>query len=71
MNLRSSTDFAPTLVRRHNGGSTKDRRRNNLVLEGNKEKVVEPSETNFREIIWMIENLFVILQHILQNTVFL
>jgi len=39
--------------------------------QGNKEKVVEPSETNFREIIWMIENLFVILQHILQNTVFL
>ena len=29
--------------------------------QGNNEKVVEPSETIFREIIWMIENLFVIL----------
>ena len=67
MNLRSSTDFAPTLVRRYNGGSTKDRRRNNLVLKGNKEKVVEPSETNFREIIWMIENLFVILHSIIRD----
>ena len=71
MILRSSTEFAPTLVRRYNGGAAKYRRRNNRVSGGNKEKVVEPSETNFREIIWMIENLFVILQHILQNIVFL
>ena len=38
--------------------------KNNQKLQycqGNQEKVVEPSETIFREIIWMIENLFVIL----------
>ena len=33
----------------------------------NLQQECQSQDTNFREIIWMIENLFVILQHILQN----
>ena len=38
-----------------------------MEIHINLQQECQSQDTNFREIIWMIENLFVILQRILQN----